>query len=231
MDFSVQVLNDCESVSSAKRLLYDVYIKEMEWDFREDNPTGFRIEKDKLNESILCDIFDDAAIWFGAYEKDKIIGVTRAVPRNNALGKLDLELYPDSGLSSMRRIFQGNESQNLVEVQRGAVLKDYRSTQPSIIQILLLFVFSYAQEKGLSVICPTVFPVLETLFSRAGMRLIEKNFTYGEGDGEWPTFIFYSPSAELAQVVRKLKNAGEKRKSSFLQERGRQAKRRKFLVV
>ncbi|XP_068670126.1 uncharacterized protein [Montipora foliosa] len=231
MDFSVKVLNDYESVNSAKRLLYDVYIHEMGWEFCEDSPTGFRIDKDKRNEPILCDAFDDAAVWFGAYKDGKLIGVTRAVQRNNDLGKLDLELYPASELPSMRRIFQGNASYNLVEVQRGAVAKDFRNTQPSIIHLLLLFVFSFAQEKGLSVICPTVFPVLETLFSRAGMRLVEKNFTYGEGDEEWPTFIFYSPSVELANVVRKLKGATGKRKSSFLQERGQQAKRQKFLVV
>ena len=231
MDLCVKILNDTESVNSAKRLLYDVYIHEMGWDFRDDNPTGFRIDKDKRNEPILCDVFDDDAVWFGAYKEDKIIGVTRAVQRSNALGKLDLELYPASGLPSMKRILQGSNGHKLVEVQRGAVLKDYRKTQPSIIQLLLLYVFGYAQEKELSVVCPTVFPVLETLFSRAGMQLVEKNFTYGEGGEEWPTFIFYCSSAELAQVARRLKIAGGKRKSSFLQERGQQAKRRKFLVV
>lgn len=146
MDFCVKILNDYDSVNSAKRLLYEVYIHEMGWDFREDSPTGFRIAKDKLNEPILCDAFDDDAIWFGAYKDDKIIGVTRAVQRSNALGKLDLELYPASELPSMRRIFRGNESRQLVEVQRGAVAKDYRNTKPSIIQLLLSFVFSYAQE-------------------------------------------------------------------------------------
>ena len=30
----------------------------------------------------------------------------------------------------MRRIFQGNEGHQLIEVQRGAVAKDYRNTQP-----------------------------------------------------------------------------------------------------
>lgn len=227
----MKILNDYDSVNSAKRLLHDVYIHEMGWDFREDSPTGFRINKDKRNQPILCDAFDDASIWFGAYKEDKIVGVTRAVQRNNSLGKLDLELYPASELPSMRRIFQGNEGRQLIEVQRGAVAKDYRNTQPSIIQLLLLCVFSYALEKELSVICPTVFPVLETLFSRAGMKLVEKNFTYGEGGEEWPTFIFYCSSDELAQVVSRMKRAGGKRKASFLQERGQQAKRSKFLVV
>ena len=231
MDFCVKLLNDYESVNSAKRLLYDVYIHEMGWDFREDSPTGFYIGKDKRNQPILCDAFDEASIWFGAYKEDKIIGVTRAVQRNNTLGKLDLELYPSSELPAMKRIFRGDKGHQLIEVQRGAVAKDYRQTQPSVIQLLLLFVFSYAQEKGLSVICPTVFPVLETLFSRAGMHLVEKNFTYGEGGDEWPTFIFYCSSAELAQVVKRLKKVAGKRNASFLQERGHQAKRSKFHVV
>lgn len=190
MDFCVKILNDHESVDSAKSLLYDVYIDEMGWDFREDSPTGFRVDKDKRNRSILCDVFDDASIWFGAYKEDKIIGVTRAVQRSNSLGKLDLELYPASKLPAMKRIFRANEGCQLVEVQRGAVAKDYRNTQPSIIQLLLLCAFSYAQEKGLNVICPTVFPLLETLFSRSGMQLVERNFTYGEGESlgsVWPS--------------------------------------------
>ena len=69
----------------------------------------------------------------------------------------------------------------LIEVQREAEAKDYRDTKPSVIQLHLLFVFSYDLDKELSVVCPTVFPMLETLFSRAGMKLVEENFTYGEG--------------------------------------------------
>ncbi|KAL9968401.1 hypothetical protein ACROYT_G026774 [Oculina patagonica] len=199
--------------------------------FRDDSPTGFRVDKDEQNEPILCDAFDESSIWFGAYKAGELIGVTRAVQRNNSLGKLDIELYPASKLPSMKKILQPKTDHQLIEVQRGAVAKDYRDTQPSIIQLLLLFVFSYALDKALSVVCPTVFPVLETLFSRAGMQLVERNFTYGEGGDEWPTFIFYCSSADMAQVVRRLKRAAGKRKASFLQERGHQSKRSKFLVV
>lgn len=231
MEFCVRILNDRDSINLAKRLLYEIYIGEMGWEFREDGPTGFRVDKDKQNKPILCDAFDESSIWFGAYKEGELIGVTRAVQRNNSLGKLDIELYPASQLPSMRRILQQKEDHQLIEVQRGAVAKDHRDTQPSIIQLLLLFVFSYALDKELSVICPTVFPMLETLFSRAGMKLVEKNFTYGEGCDEWPTFIFYCSSSDLAQVVGRLKRAAGKRKASFLQERGLQSKRSKFLVV
>lgn len=231
MDFCVRVLNDGQSINSAKRLLYEVYIREMGWSFREDSPTGFRVDKDDQNQPILSDAFDDSSIWFGAYKEGDLIGVTRAVQRNNSLGKLDIELYPASKLPSMKRILQPKEDQQLIEVQRGAVAKDYRDAKPNVIQLLLLFVFSYALEKTFSVVCPTVFPVLETLFSRAGMQLVERNFTYGEGGEEWPTFIFYCPIADMAQVVKRLKRAAGKRKASFLQERGLQSKRSKFLVV
>lgn len=231
MDFYVRILNDREAINSAKRLLYEVYIGEMGWDFRDDSPTGFRIDQDNQNKPILCDAFDESSVWFGAYKGDELIGVTRAVQRNNCLGKLDLELYPASQLPSMKRILRPKADQQLVEVQRGAVAKDYRDTQPSVIQLLLLSAFSYALEKELEVVCPTVFPVLETLFSRAGMRLVERNFTYGEGCDEWPTFIFYCSSADMAQVVNRLKTSARKRKASFLQERGNHAKRERFLVV
>ncbi|XP_073235228.1 uncharacterized protein [Porites lutea] len=231
MDFRVKILNDYEAVNSAKRLLYDVYIHEMGWVFRDDSPTGFHIDKDKRSQPILCDAFDKTSIWFGAYKEDKLIGVARAVQRNNTLGKLDLELYPSSSLPSMKRLFQGKEGCQMIEVQRGAVAKDYRNTEPSVIQLLLLFAFSFAQEKQFSIVCPTVFPALETLFSQAGMHLVEKNFTYGEGEEEWPTFIFFCSSDELMQVLKRLKRVTSKRNASFLQERGHQAKRSKFSVV
>lgn len=230
MDLCVRILNDCDAINAARRLLYEVYISEMGWDFRGDSPTGFRIDKDDQNKPILCDAFDDSSVWFGAYKQDCLVGVTRAVQRNNSLGKLDLELYPASQLPSMKRILRPKANQQLVEVQRGAVAKDHRDTQPSIIQLLLHSAFSYALEKGLNVVCPTVFPVLETLFSRAGMRLVERTFTYGEGCDEWPTFIFYCSSDDMAQVVNKLKTAAKKRKASVSKERGH-AKRGRFLVV
>ena len=81
MDFCVKILNDYDSVNSAKRLLYDAYIHEMGWNFREDSPTGFCISKDRRNQPILCDAFDDTSIWFGAHKKDQTVGVTRAVQR------------------------------------------------------------------------------------------------------------------------------------------------------
>ena len=51
----------------------------MGWEFREDGPTGFRVEKDKQNKPILCDAFDESSIWFSAYKEEELIGVTRAV--------------------------------------------------------------------------------------------------------------------------------------------------------
>ena len=147
MDLFVRILSDYDAVNAARRLLYEVYISEMGWDFRSDSPTGFRIDKDDQNKPILCDTFDDSSVWFGAYKGDSLIGVTRAVQRNNSLGKLDLELYPASQLPSMKRILHPKANQPLVEVQRGAVAKEYRNTQPSIIQLLLHSAFSYALEK------------------------------------------------------------------------------------
>ena len=109
MDFCVRILSDIDSINLAKRLLYEVYIREMGWKFREDGPTGFRAEKDKQNKPILCDAFDESSIWFGAYKEGELIGVTRAVQRNNFLGKLDIELYPASQLPSMKRVLQQKE--------------------------------------------------------------------------------------------------------------------------
>ena len=231
MTFVVKILNGNESINSAKRLLYDIYIGEMEWAFRRDSPTGFRVDRDEGNHLLLCDVFDDSSIWFGAYEGGDLIGVMRAVQRSNPLGKLDLELYPASKLPSMKRIFRENENYPLVEVQRGAVAKRFRDARPSIIQRLVLHVFRYALKNGLSVVCPTVFPRLEALFTHAGMRLIETNFTYEEGSQECPTSIFYSPSDELGLIVERLKNAARKRRVACSFKEHGEEKRSKFLVV
>lgn len=55
MDLFVRILSDYDAVNAARRLLYEVYISEMGWDFRSDSPTGFRIDKDDQNKPILCD--------------------------------------------------------------------------------------------------------------------------------------------------------------------------------
>lgn len=75
MDFFVKVLNDYEFVNLVKCFLYDVYIYEMGWEFCEDSLISFCIDKDKRNEFIFCDVFDDVVVWFGVYKDDKFIGV------------------------------------------------------------------------------------------------------------------------------------------------------------
>ena len=106
-------------------LLYDIYIKEENWKFNEENPSNLRIEQRTGDKSFLKDRFMKTATWFIAVKEslttnpsltDKdLVGVFRLIenepielasytsePYHNAVNDL-LEKYKGDGLAEVNR--------------------------------------------------------------------------------------------------------------------------------
>lgn len=228
MNQEVKILRDSASLDDARHLLYQIYIREVGWQTNPECPTGFYVGSDENGRGLLCDVFDKDAVWFGAYDGNELIGVARAVHRKNKTGKLDLELYNSCQLPSLTNILSAERNPNLIEVQRGAVAKDHRGG--TVIYKIFMSIFSYAHRRSLNVVCTTVFPTLMTFFDKTGLKLVERNFTYGEDKDETPAHIYYCQFQRLDSAISTIKSTFRKRKVRA-DEDNVPSKLRKFLIV
>jgi len=91
---TIKRLNTPALITEACSLLYEVYIQQQNWQFSPDNPSKLRVEI-RNNKSVLVDRFTDHAIWFGAFDDDKLVGCVRlsGVDENN---QLEIEGYSSS---------------------------------------------------------------------------------------------------------------------------------------
>ena len=231
MNQEVRILRDPSSVDDARHLLYQVYVREVGWQTNPETecPTGFYIGSDKNGRGLLCDVFDENAIWFGAYTEDnELVGVARAVNRKNKTGKLDLELYNSCQLPSLEHVLCEDRNPDIIEVQRGAVAKGHRGG--TIIYKIFISIFSYAKKSSLNVVCTTVFPTLMTFFDKTGLELLERNFSYGEEGDETPAHIYYCQIQKLNSAISLMRSASRAWKTHCVEDNV-PSKLRKFLVV
>ncbi|NET41710.1 GNAT family N-acyltransferase [Okeania sp. SIO2B3] len=131
-----RILTDEQEIIEAKKLTYEVLVKEQKWEIKPDNPSGLHI-KDLPQGKVLWDDYDAVATRLGVFEENTLVGCLRICKRLN--GKFELEHY-----NSLLDFIQKDEL--AVEITRLAVGKKYRFS----IVILLLFRLTYESllEKG-----------------------------------------------------------------------------------
>jgi len=191
-----------DQIEAACALLYDSYIKDIEWEFTPDNPSQIRVEE-RGDSKILLDRFTERAIWFGAFDCKKLIGCTRlhGVDENN---KLEIEGYQSSHV--INKFLSDAKKNSYMELTKAAVDKNYFGK--NILSKLFLAAFKYCEQNHYSVIACTHNGYIKSLFKRIGCPLIlESAFKY-EPQDQLPVNFYladYSKS-EISQIISTLEN-------------------------
>lgn len=157
-------------------LLYKTHVEQVDWQFSPNNPSQLRVEV-KKNKKILIDRFTNNAIWFGAFDNNKLVGCTRLTfPDEN--NKFEMEGYENS--SVIQDFFPVDKS-GCAESTRTAILKSHNGQ--GIARQLLLAAFKYCEQNKLS-ICATVSnSYLISLLKNLGFPMkMEQAFKYEEQD-------------------------------------------------
>jgi hypothetical protein len=85
-----RLLESKHEIETAQRLIYQVFVEEMQWIPDIENPSGIRFFEDQKGKRFV-DYFDENAIWFGTFHHQTLIACWRfCEPRN---GKFELEHY------------------------------------------------------------------------------------------------------------------------------------------
>lgn len=124
-----RILTDEQEIIEAKKLAYEVLVKEQKWEIKPDNPSGLHI-KNLPQGKLLWDDYDTVATRLGVFQENILVGSLRICRRLD--GKFELECYHEL-LDFIREDHLG------MEITRLAVAKQYRQSVAALMLFLLLY--------------------------------------------------------------------------------------------
>lgn len=204
----IKILTSNDQIEEACALLYVVYIERMNWHFSPDNPSKLKIEI-RNNRKLLVDRFTDKAVWFGAFQDDKLIACIRVLgPDEN--NKLELEGYESSQIVQPYIV---SPREKCIELGKFAVLNGYVSS--GTIKSLFLDVFKYCDERKYSVISCTRNSFFRSFFRRIGLPLkMGQAFKY-EPQDHAPVDFYLADHAkmEVAKIINSLERLDKRHRA------------------
>lgn len=196
---TIQRLIRPNQIENAGILLHEIYIEQMNWKFNPDNPSKIHIRTND-NKKILTDRFTNKAIWFGAFDKNILVGCIRlcGIDEN---GQLEVESYPSS--KPIHDDIPDKTKKTVFEITKLATKRSYAGK--GIVKKLFLACFKHCQENHASVIACTHNGYLKSLFKKIEFPLIkEQIFKYEEQDS-YPV-NFYVADYEKFEISTVTKN-------------------------
>lgn len=197
---TIRPLTTSEQIESACALLHDIYIERQKWNFADDNPSQLRAEM-RNQRWVLVDRYTDNAIWFGAFDRDNLVGCVRLVGADQDR-RLEVDYYPSS--SDAMTFLNSTERDRCVEIQK--VVTSIAYVGRGIVKRLMLACFRYCQEHRLHIVALTHNGYLQSLFRKIDFRLIrEAAFKYEQQDAS-PVNIFFAnwDTRDVEQSLKKL---------------------------
>ncbi|NET55003.1 MAG: GNAT family N-acetyltransferase [Symploca sp. SIO2E6] len=169
-----------EEIIEAKKIAYEVLVKELKWELRADNPSGLHV-KNLPQGKMLCDDYDQVATWLGVFDQNTLVGCLRVCSRFQ--GKFELERYHEL-LDFIK------QDPLAIEGNRLAVRKDYRQSTA----VLMLFRILYKDllsNKGGYCFGTGFFPNPGKLYvNKFGMKKHEIPFRYHPEDSQ-EVYLYY----------------------------------------
>lgn len=110
--------NDPSAIVTVQSILYDYYVNNHLWKINDDNPSGIRIKKNKL-QKIIVDDYDAISTWFSAMTNKDVHACARLCREDNEC-LLEIERYPNAQ-KKLAHIFEKKKQLNLVELNREAI--------------------------------------------------------------------------------------------------------------
>ncbi|NES83401.1 MAG: GNAT family N-acetyltransferase [Moorea sp. SIO1G6] len=126
---NARVLTEEQEIIEAKKIAYEVLVKEEKWELPADNPSGLHV-KDLPQGKVLWDDYDTVATWLGVFEHNSLVGCLRICRRFK--GKFELERYHE--LPDFIK-----QDKLAVEGTRLAVRKHYRQSTAVFKLLKLLY--------------------------------------------------------------------------------------------
>lgn len=192
---------DEREVESATFLLHEEYVKKSGWKFSNDNPSKIKVIK-KDNKNFLVDRITPYAIWFGAFDNNKLIGCIRLFKAIENV-PFEIETYPSAKNTVDKFIDMGEK--NLYECSRPCV--DFEYIDNGILEKLYLKVFSFCRKEKASLFGTSPNKDVHTVLKKIGIGFKkEKAFKFENTD---PTpvslYVLNFDEKKIDEVINTLK--------------------------
>jgi len=197
---TIKRLNTPQMVEHACALLHEVYIEQQKWVFKPDNPSQIRIES-AGDRYILVDRFTSRAIWFGAFDDEKLVGCVRlfGLDEND---KFEVESYPIG--PEIHQFFATKSRSHCYDISKMATKEDY--VGKGIVKRLLLACFRFCEENKFSAFAFTHNGYLKSLLKKIEFPMkAQQIFKYEPQDKSAVNFYFADyADCEVNETLKKL---------------------------
>ncbi|MFN8770463.1 MAG: PAS domain-containing protein [Neisseriaceae bacterium] len=195
----VKILNTPDLIEDACALLYDTYIRHIQWKFEPDNPSALRVEAHN-GRNLLIDRFTDKALWFGAFDGKNLVGCGRLTNLDER-NKFEIEGYPSSNV-----IIGSLHKENGLELGKITAMGSYEKKK--VLHHLFLFAFEYCFDNKCSIFGATHNPYVKSIFTQVQFPLKrERAFKYEPQDPQEVNFYYASyKNKEVIEVIKNLRH-------------------------
>lgn len=161
-----KVLTSKSEVEDALKLIYKVYIEEMQWMPADDNKSGYNIVGDKL-----VDDFTDQSTFFGVYDGDQLVATGRVIK-------------PSAELTEISRYFETHPklTKKSAEFNRVAISEKYFSTIAPLMILDIIFEWSFKNLDAENLVTSVSYPEPGGMLERLGFEKVSDGFQYGPTD-------------------------------------------------
>ncbi|MEZ4872092.1 MAG: hypothetical protein R2827_07575 [Bdellovibrionales bacterium] len=189
-----RVLESESDIDNALGLLYDVYVKEMNWNPSDGNASGYRIVDNKLYDN-----FVERSTYFGVYEGDKIISTGRVIHPGNTPVEIGQYLPNHS-------VLQGKTA----ELNRVAIPRKYFESIAPILLFESIFSWCFENLDAQNLVTTVGYPNPGQLFEKLGFEKASDAFRYGPTDlGDVYLYSLLNNQTNLMKVLNMLENLKE----------------------
>lgn len=196
----VRELNERE-VDSATYLLHKEYVIKSGWKFSSENPSEIKVIT-KNNQDILVDRITRYAIWFGAFDKSKLIGCIRLFKAIENV-PFEIETYP-AAKNSIDKFIDMSEK-NLYECSRPCV--DFEYIDAGILEKLYLKVFYFCRREKASLFGTSPNKDVHTVLKKIGLEFKKENAFKFENTNPTPVslYVLNFDEKKIDEFIDKLK--------------------------
>ena len=195
-------LDSPELIEDACSLLYKEYIENGSWVFSSENPSGLKVIT-KNNTKLLIDRITQHAIWFGAFDNDRMVGCIRLFKATENI-PFEIETYPTAKKIVTQYIALNKP--NMYEASRACV--DFAYKGENILTLLYLAISEYCQGEKAS-----VFGSASNGYLKSVLRQIEwpckKEEAFKFEETDYTPVNFYLASykdGEISHMIQKIKS-------------------------
>lgn len=195
-------LDTPELIEDACALLYKEYIENGSWVFSSENPSELKVVT-KNNRKLLIDRITQHAVWFGAFDNNKLVGCIRLFKATERI-PFEIETYP-TAKKIVEQYIEVNKP-NIYEGSRACV--DFAYKGENILTLLYLAISEYCQGEKAS-----VFGSASNGYLKSVLRQIEwpckkeEAFKFEETDYAPVNFYLASyENAEVSHMIEKIKS-------------------------